>query len=195
MHPMEQRFAIMKVYGIHITYMRPDGTLSADVNEASIFPSLSEGKQVLNEYLNKLKIERGERDTYSVIPLVSHEVKPRQLELPSLPPPDFYEVGDPTTAEHIIEILGGDLFALSFTPVDNISGAGQMQSGLGLDPHDDRAVARSAKFSFPGWMEQAEIVKLHESATRHGKWKNCRVINRGNGFAKWFIVVLSSELR
>lgn len=155
------------------------------------FESENEARTWLDMWVNKQGF--GTYDYYKVIPLISGRIVDPEPTLPSLPPPDFYEVGNPTTASHIIEILGGDLFALSFTPVDNISGAGQMTADLMLDPHDDRVTGRSFKFSFPGWMEQPEIVKLHESATRDQKWKNCRVVHRGNGFAKWFIVILTEE--
>lgn len=194
MHPLEQRFAIVSVTGGKVKYINFHDLYTTDVEEAKQFSSLVEGRIFLAEFFRRKEIFAEEQESYSVIPIIEYVVKPHQLELPSLPPPDFYEVGEPTSAEFIISILSGDEFALGFTPVDNITGAGQMQAGIGTDAHDDRAVARMAKFSFPGWMEKDEIIKLHESATRHKKWKNCRIVNRGNGFAKWFIVVLSSEL-
>lgn len=195
MHPLEQRFVIMNVCGSRILFLREDGTLSDDrEKEAKHFTSFTRAREHLASHTQANQIFGKELDNYSVIPVVEHVVAPK-VELPSLPPPDFYEVGDPVTAEFIISIISNQRFGLSFIPVDNITGAGQMQAGVSTDPHDDRAVARAAKFSFPGWMEQDEIVKLKESATRHGQWKNLRIINRGNGFSKWFIVVLSQDLR
>jgi hypothetical protein len=193
MHTLEQYFGIISFDG-GVKYINKKDILTTDASEAKQFSSMAEAKTFMVEWFNRKSVFRDEQDTYSVVPLVGHEVKPHP-ELPSLPPPDFYEVGTPTTAEYIISVLSNDNFAASFIPVDNINGSSQMQAGVSTDPHDDRAVARSAKFSFPGWMEQDEIVKLRESATRHGQWKNLRIVNRGNGFAKWFIVILSQDLR
>lgn len=194
MSTSEQRFAIIRVLTTGVLYLGGDDNWHDSESMAVRFHSLSDGKDELAKIFSRESVEERDRNYYAVIPLIKSQGNP-VTELKSLPPPDFYEVGDPTKAEFIIEILSNDRFGLSFTPVDNITGAGQMQAGVSTDPHDDRAVARSAKFSFPGWMEQNEIVKLRESATRHGQWKNLRIVNRGNGFSKWFIVVLSQDLR
>lgn len=195
MHPLDQRFAIMTVCGARISFLKEDGTLAATSDKGKTFTSFTEAREHMTRHLIDRTIYGAEADTYSVIPLVDHVVAPKEPELPSLPPPDFYEVGEPTSALSIITALSDHNFNEAFTPVDNITGAGQMQAGVSTDPHDDRAVARSAKFSFPGWMEQDEIVKLRESAIRPDLWKNLRIVNRGNGFSKWFIVILSQDLK
>lgn len=195
MHPLEHRFAIMTVCGSRISFIKEDGTLTDTSDLAKTFTSFTEARECMGQYLLDRKIYGADHDTYSVIPLVSPVVAPKEPELPSLPSPDFYEVGDPISAAFIVDRLSISHFGRAFTPVDNITGAWQMQAGVSTDPHDDRAVARSAKFSFPGWMEQDEIAKLREAATRHNQWKNLRIVNRGNGFSKWFIIILSQDLK
>lgn len=192
MHPLTQRFAIINVAANPPVYLGAD-KFTDKLDEARLFSSLKEGREALPVMHEKFQIWGDEQNNFAVVPTVQHEVKPTMLR--ALPPPDFFEIGDATTAATIIDILTGDHFAISFTPVDNITGAGEMMSGLGTDIHDDRAIGRVAKFSFPGWMEVSEVELLRESATRHNLWKNCRVVNRGNGFAKWFIVILSAELK
>ena len=192
---MTQQFAIMNVCGSRIIYIGENGAMTTEMDRAAKYVDFEEARTALEQYMRSNMISLAERDTFSIIPVLMTPDTKTIPELRSLPPPDFYEVGEATSAAFIIDILSSNDFALGFTPVDNITGAGQMTSGIGTDHHTDRAVARMSKFSFPGWMEISEVAKLQESATRHGQWRNCRITNRGNGFAKWFIVTLSSELR
>ena len=193
MHPLAQRFAIINVAANPPVYLDTNNKFTEKLDEARLFDSLKDGRAALPVMHEALQIWGDEQKNFAVVPTVRHDVQPIQLK--ALPPPDFYEVGDATLASTIIDLLSRETVACSFLPVDNITGAGQMMSGLGTDMHDDRAVGRVAKFSFPGWMEVSEIELLRESATRFKQWKNCRVVNRGNGFAKWFIVILSAELK
>ena len=193
MHPLTQRFAIINVAANPPVYLDGHNKFTEKLDEARLFSSLKEGRAALPVMHEALQIWGDEQNNFAVVPTVRHEVKAPELK--SLPHPDFYEVGDATVASTIVDMLCHENVARYFMPVDNITGAGQVMSGLGTDMHDDRAVGRMAKFSFPGWMEISEVELLRESATRHNQWKNCRVVHRGNGFAKWFIVILSAELK
>lgn len=184
-------YAIMRICENQCSYKTTGPEFTTDVERTASFPDYNLAKEALNAFTAG-HVYADEQSDYSIVP---SPLQDKVSLLKALPPPDFFEVGEPTSARHIIEILSAEHFSLGFTPVDNITGAGQMTSNLGTDLHDDRAVGRLAKFSFPGWMEISEIELLRESAIRHKQWKNCRVVNRGNGFAKWFIVVLSAELK
>lgn len=188
---MSQEYVIINVAANPPLYLSPFNTFVPEIDAAKTFPSLQKARTAKTVMHEDLKIWGDEQDNYTPVPLPTKPVAPVVV---ALPPVDFYEVQRKLTADTIHSRLSEQDFDMLFTPVNEITGSGQMCVGLYSDHHHGGPVGRQFRFSFAGHIDDDEVAKLVEMV-KAGGWTSAAITRRGNGCAAWTILSMRSDNR
>lgn len=174
---------LMWLYENDQCYLVPEGRM--------LFENESSARTYLERYLDRINIfDDLRRAMFGVVQTDTVKATPPVEERPLLPHPDRFEEYESWVANRVLDVFNNPAWTTFFVPVSQITGAEQMLSELVIDDQSAKIVGRKYHFTFEGTMDQEEIDTLERYFHGNGLWARAKVVLRGSGCARWFIVTL-----